>query len=327
MTKLPPEVPESLSAATPRNERDTSSDQKHHFIPCFYSKRWALKAGKLCEFSRPHDVLKPRRTSPKGTGYILGGYALRDVAPGDTNRLEEQFYKPVDTHAADALVRLESGIANDDWSPQFRGAWTKFLFSLLLRMPEDMAILEASYTRELACLTEQQEREYLARRMATWPPTLAEALAALNIDEVSGQSRELATRLMQNSRISKKLSMLHWATIDISSAARQLLTSDRPVQLSGQLGDERTELILPIGPERLFVAGSSASNVETIRQRGADRLVSRSNHAVTQAADRFVYGVDDSMLDFVRRNFRRARPKPLAQQLIEHVAAKRRPGD
>lgn len=271
-------------------------------------------------------MVKPRRTSPKGTGYVLGGYALNDVAPDQVNRLEEQFYKPVDTRAADALALIESGIDNGDWPPRLREAWTRFVFSLLLRMPEDMAILEASYTRELACLTEQQERDYAARRLPGWPPTMAAALAALNIAEVAGQSKELATRLMQNARVSEKISAMHWASIDTSSAARRLLTSDRPVQLNGQLGDDRTILILPVGPDRLFVAGWSALQVEAIRERGGDRLVSRSNQVVSQAANKFVYGVDDSMLEFVRRHFRRARPKPLAQQLIEHVAARRGSG-
>jgi len=178
--------------------------QDHHFIPCFYSKRWALSAGQLCEFSRPFTVVKPRRTSPRGTGYVTGGYALKDVAPGQVNRLEEQFYKPVDTRAADALALIEAGIANGDWLPRLREAWTRFVFSLLLRMPEDMAILEASYTREFALLTEQQERDYAARRLPSWPRTMAAALAALSIEEVAGQSKELATRLMQNTRISQK---------------------------------------------------------------------------------------------------------------------------
>lgn len=302
-------------------------NQDHHFVPRFYSKRWALDAGRLCEFSQPFDIIKPRRTSPKGTGYVPGGYALDDVEPAQVNRLEEHFYKPVDTRAADALALIETGIANEDWPPRLREAWTRFVFSLLLRMPEDMAILEASYTREFALLTEQQEWDYAARRLPNSPRTLALALAALNIEEVAGQSKELATRLMQNVRISDKISTMHWASIETSSAAWRLLTSDRPVQLNGQFGDKRTVLSLPIGPDRLFVAGWSAVQVAKIRQRGVNSLVSRSNQAVVQAADKFVYGVDDNMLDFVRRHFRRARPKPLSQQLIEYVAKKRGGGE
>ena len=299
------------------------NSQDHHFIPCFYSKRWALEKGMLCEFSRPYDTIKPRRTSPKGTGYVAGGYAMPDLTSDDVNRLEEQFYKPVDTRAADAMALLETGVDNSQIPQALREAWTRFVFSLLLRMPEDMAILEASYTREFALLTELQEREYAVRRRPEWPATLAEALKRLNVEEKAGQSKELATRLMQNARISKKLLELHWATINVSAAKRPLLTSDRPIQLTGQLGDRRTTLLLPIGPGRIFAGAWSETEIEVIRRRGPDRIVARSNQWVTRAADRFVYGVDDTMLEFVRHNFRRARPKPLVQQLVEYVAAKR----
>jgi len=300
--------------------------QDHHFIPCFYSKRWALSAGKLCEFSRKYKLVKPRRTAPKGTGYVPGGYAMEGVGSDEVNRLEERFYKPVDTRAAEALTFLEAGIDDGAWSPRLREAWTRFVFSLLLRMPEDMAILEASYTREFAQLTQKQERDYAARRLPGCPPTLEAALAALNIKEVAGQSKELATKLMQNKRISQKVSALHWTSVETSTASHRLLTSDRPVQLSGQLGDRRTTLILPIGPDRLFVGTWDASHTEAVVKRGADRLVHSSNQAVTRAADTFVYGVDDSMLEFIKKQYRRERPKPYSQLLMEYVAAKRAVG-
>ena len=303
-----------------------SAAQVHHFIPCFYSKRWALNAGNLCEFSKPYDLIKARRTSPKGTGYVRGGYALHNVALDEVNRLEERFYKPVDTRAADALALLEAGVSDSDWPPRLREAWTRFVFSLLLRMPEDMAILEASYAHELAYLTQQQEREYAVRRLRSWLPSLAAAIEMLNVEEAAGQAKEMATKRMQKSRISENMSALHWTTIDVYTANRALLTSDRPVQCNGKLGDRSTTLILPIGPDRLFVAAWSKSHLEMIRQRSPDRLVSRSNQAVARAADRFVYGVDDSMLGIVQKSFRRARPKPLAQQLVEYVAEKRRGG-
>lgn len=297
--------------------------QNHHFIPCFYSKRWALSAGKLCEFSRKYKVVKPRWTSPKGTGYVPGGYAVEGVASDKVNRLEEGFYKPVDTRAAEALTLLEAGIDDAAWSPRLREAWTRFMFSLLLRMPEDMAILEASYTREFAQLTQEQEHDYAARRLPGWPLTLKAALAALKIEEVAGQSKELATKLMQNARISQKMSALHWTSVETSTASHRLLTSDRPVQLRGRLGDRKTTLILPIGPNRLFVGAWSAAHTEAVIKRGADSLVRSSNQAVTRAADRFVYGVDDGMLDFVMKHYRRERPKPYSQLLVEYVAAKR----
>src|SRR5580692_1218431 len=45
---------------------------KHHYIPVFYSKEWAGPDGRLCEYSRPYDVVKPKRVHPDGTGYVRG---------------------------------------------------------------------------------------------------------------------------------------------------------------------------------------------------------------------------------------------------------------
>jgi hypothetical protein len=298
--------------------------QDHHFIPRFYSKRWA-RSGNLCEFSRPHDVVKPRRTSPKGTGYVSKLYSIDDDDEMRPNRLEEEFFKPVDTGAADALVLLEGDIANDAWPLRLRLAWARFVMTLLMRMPEDMATMEASYRKEFAYLTEEQERQWTARRKPHWPVTLEAALAGLDVKAAAGQAKEVATKLMQNERVTTKLAAMHWQAVDVSSARGLLLTSDRPVQLRSKLGEGTAQLILPTGPSRLFIAGGNRKQTADIVSRRPDQLVARSNRAVTEAAHQYVYGIDDSALDFVRRHFGRVRPKTLLQQVVEHVAAKRGP--
>jgi hypothetical protein len=41
---------------------------KHHFIPVFYTKEWGGPDGRVCEYSRPYDVVKPNcRLCPRGT--------------------------------------------------------------------------------------------------------------------------------------------------------------------------------------------------------------------------------------------------------------------
>jgi hypothetical protein len=161
--------------------------QDHHFIPRFYSKRWA-RSGILCEFSRPRDVVKPRRTSTKGTGYVSMLYAI-DNDETEPNRLEEGFYKPVDTCAADALALLEHDVANDAWPPRLRLAWARFVMTLLMRMPEDMALMEASYRKEFAYLTEEQERQWTAWRKPNWPVTLEAALTEQDVKAAASQPR------------------------------------------------------------------------------------------------------------------------------------------
>jgi len=46
-----------------------SKEGKHHYIPVFYLKQWAGVDGRVCEFSKPYDRVKPRRAHPDGTAY------------------------------------------------------------------------------------------------------------------------------------------------------------------------------------------------------------------------------------------------------------------
>jgi hypothetical protein len=48
--------------------------EKHHYIPQFYLNRWAGTDGRLCEYSRPYDIVKPKFVHPSGTGYERGLY-------------------------------------------------------------------------------------------------------------------------------------------------------------------------------------------------------------------------------------------------------------
>lgn len=303
--------------------------QDHHFAPCFYLRRWSSSSRKiLCEFSVPHDVVKPRRTSPSGTGYVTLLYGLDEEGLAERNRLETDFYRPVDTRAADALAAIEGGVDNAI-APVLRTAWTRFMMSLMMRMPADMATLARSYRVEFAHLTPWQKRRWAEVRRPGWPAKMSEAIERLTPGEAADQAKELATRLMENERITAALAAMHWRALDVSPAAHPLLTSDRPLRLSGILRDPRTELVLPIGPHRLFVAGHDRRHVDGIAARGADRLVARSNRAVVEAADDYVWGVDDGQLDFVRRHFGRNRPKSQLERLVEHMESKRggHPGD
>lgn len=77
----------NVSAAELVNSAAAGKDDKHHYIkhhyiPVFYSKRWTGQDGRLCEYSRPYKVVKPRRTFPDGTGYARGLYTLPDAPPG-----------------------------------------------------------------------------------------------------------------------------------------------------------------------------------------------------------------------------------------------------
>jgi hypothetical protein len=47
------------------------SSRKHHFIPAFYLKQWALNQDELIAWSKPHDTIIAQRRHPNATGFQL----------------------------------------------------------------------------------------------------------------------------------------------------------------------------------------------------------------------------------------------------------------
>ena len=58
---------------------------KHHYIPVFYLRQWTGADGRLCEFSKPYDRVKPRRVNPDGTAYVRGLNTVPGMAPEDAS--------------------------------------------------------------------------------------------------------------------------------------------------------------------------------------------------------------------------------------------------
>jgi hypothetical protein len=118
--------------------------KKHHYMPVFYRKRWAGADGRICEFSKPYEnTLKPKRVHPAGTGYVSSLYEMKGLKDELKDQFEALFLSPVDSKAADALSIMEKDDSAHIWNSEERSAWTRFLLSLLMRMPEDIRDLKA----------------------------------------------------------------------------------------------------------------------------------------------------------------------------------------
>ncbi len=112
---------------------------RHHYIPEFYLKQWADKEGRgqLVEYSKPwRDIVKPKRVYPKQTGFEDRLNELAGLPEDVRQRLETQFYSPVDSAAATVLKALKEG--QRKFNDREREAWSRFLTSLIVRNPENI---------------------------------------------------------------------------------------------------------------------------------------------------------------------------------------------
>jgi hypothetical protein len=163
-----------------------SKEGKHHYIPVFYLKQWTGADGRLCEYSRPYDRVKPRRVHPDGTGYIHGLYSIPGLPPELEQVVETKFMRTTDNYAALALRILLSG-ATLQFSQDVRSGWSRFISSLVMRNPESVerSMLAGKAVYDQA--REALEADYAKNRKATDPATYEE-YAARNSPNPAGRA-------------------------------------------------------------------------------------------------------------------------------------------
>lgn len=109
---------------------------------------------------------------------------------------------------------------------------------------------------------------------------------------------------------------MNWELVTVCDAPVPLLTSDYPVIRYKGLKDPDGLLMLPIGPQEFFVElncgriDMKACISDSIR---LGHFIESMNEYVVQHAVSYVYGSDDTQIDFVARHF------PTDQRRLESV--------
>lgn len=290
---------------------------KHHHLPVFYLKRWTGEDGRLCQFSRPRNEIVSRRRHPAQTGYVERLYELPGLPPEKAQRIEQGFMQRLDSLAAEALSMLEDGDPRIARQSKPRSAWSRFIMSLLMRTPEDIAALKSGIAEEWMRNIPQLEGKYAAERGAHHPATLEEYLAQRDPKDVERWAMSLAPYLIDHRKIGELLNNMRWLVRRIASDAGEFLTSDRPIIMSWTLTEQNAFLFLPINPKAMFVAVNDIETQRMVEERDPAEQVEAVNRYVAGRAVRFVYSRDDSVLNYVRQHMGTKPRKTLIEQLAE----------
>jgi hypothetical protein len=270
------------------------NDQHHHYIPVFYLTQWSDARRRLIEFSRqgPARAVKPRPTSPKGTGYEPGLYAIDDSDPLVVNAVETLFLKPADGLASDALKCF---LADSPFPrPQLRFSWARFVLSLMIRYPEAVAAMKKQ-------LRENVEKMYLEHRKTDEPKTFAEYEVQQGTrDEMGRIHGRLLMDLMQDSRMGRLIFGMHWGVLKCKNYTYNLLTSDRPIVSNIFSTLSAHHLCLPISPAHVFVACATQQAETEFMQLDPLDVMGTINDAVAQQAKKYVWSTDEKQLRFVK---------------------------
>ncbi len=291
----------------------------HHFLPQFYLRRWVGPDGRLCRFSKPYgDLTVAKRVSPKGTGGQGRLYSLTGAPADQTQRIEKGLMHSVDTLASDALSMLENGDPRLQHDAKYRSAWSRFVMSLMMRTPEDIAGLQQAIREEWARHMPGLVRKYEERRTPSDPPTFQEYLDRLNLADMRDWALQIGSALMDHQWIGNVLNNMRWFVRSIEGGDSQYLTSDRPVLMVDELASPEAFIMLPIGPARLFVAVHNVETQQRVEAVEPAQHIQGINIMAAGRAMEYVYGRDDSLRDFVQEHFGTRRRASLIDRLIAY---------
>ncbi len=190
---MPPSRPVVLEVA---RAMAANPPRKHHYAPIFYLKRGTGPDGKLEQFSRPNaSVVKVRRVYPAATGYSEDLYAMPGLPDHLVQHVEQKFMQEVDQGAAEALDLLEQSVVTN-WTTDLRSAWTRFIQSLQLRTPADIAGIKRRTEWEWNKTIPPLQAKYDAIRGPSDPEKLEEYLGKGDPLIVERIGMWMATRLI-----------------------------------------------------------------------------------------------------------------------------------
>jgi hypothetical protein len=273
----------------------------HHYIPVFYLKQWATpEKSRLFEFSRQYrGVVKPRPTSPTGTGYVPGLYRLHGLPEDLAEQVERDFMSFVDNLSNDALQIL-LGKSNRPMVGKVRSAWSRFITGILFRNPEHISRGRKEIEDEWLRDHETRRAEYEAWKTPEHPEFLEYI-----IQSTDRATMRLAQMIIDNKQMGTQLNAMRWFVVDTSDVGRPFFTSDRPTIFSNGLQGPDGHIALPISPHRLFVACNQQRQENLIRAIPRRELVKFVNRHIVRRAVKYAWNTDKDELAFVDKHLSR----------------------
>jgi hypothetical protein len=270
--------------------------KRSHYIPVFYLRQWAVESEKLCQFSRPHNRIVAKRKHPSGTGYQDNLYSLLNLPDELAHWVEDVFLKVADQEGSDALQELLKG--NIDLNPRLQSGWSRFMMSLLSRVPDKVATLRVMFDEEMLKQAPALEKAYDEFHASdTVLPS-----AARKAEELARETQfalgNLLKSVMDLEKVGNHFNHMPWCVLSLRNGRRNLLTSDRPIVLSNGLQNDDCYVLLPISPTKLFVAANDSVFLKNLSKQSSSDLTSWANRQVASQARRFIYGTDEFQINF-----------------------------
>lgn len=291
--------------------------QKHHFLPECYLKGWVAPNGRLIEYAQRYQGVKPRWTSPGGTGYMPNLYAMPALGP-QSDALETQLMSMIDSAAAIALEQMRRGASLSD---NARRDFAALLTTLLTRSPEAIDILKSRLEEWRRKDRPETQAIYEA---FVWRPGMPRRAAdqyaqTETPEEVQGFLADTLKAIFIHDRIIDFLARMTWQVLTLPQGAPALLTGDQPIIMTNGLEAKDSYLFLPLGPRHMFLATHSRLFAgRLIQGLGLVKLASESNARIVERARRFVFAQDGSQAALISQNFGVKRVQNIGEKIAKN---------
>lgn len=247
-----------------------------------------------------NGVINPKRVHPNATGFQRDLYRTEGVSPAEQQHLEKKFFAPIDTQASLALERILSR-DRSPWAEELRSAWTRYLLSLIFRVPSTIALVKKHVSDLWEIGVNDLRDDYAGRKGETDPDTFDEYMAQTHAAAPHIAATNLVTQLIDNENLGPTIFKMHWSSVDLSRSKQALLFSDRPLDRPYGLSHPEAYIAIPVSPTMLFVAANNPKLGDAVGGDNPTKIVKLMNKTVVSKASEYVWGKDDSQLNFVRK--------------------------
>lgn len=255
---------------------------KHHYVTQFLLSQWCRDDGRLAVYSRKNDQLVTDWLSPKHTGFERNLYSISALPANDQQWVERKIMsEQVDGPAASVFQRLLNGELSQLNSDE-RSAWVRFILAQWIRTPDAINSLRKNSEIALIAALEKDPEEYAEIRGDAPETTLVDWIEnhSPGLHEIVAMGRVLP-RLITDETAGNDIINMRWEVFHLLQDSIDLITSDQPVGRLEGLKSRDCLIVIPLGPQRLFVASYYDRG---LNRSNSNKLAKAVNKTMAQAA-------------------------------------------
>lgn len=267
-----------------------SIPREHHFLPQFYTARWA-SGGSVVRYvrPRPNAPLHGKTVVPKAIGKKRDLYAYSaGTTEEDRQRLEMQYFQQIDDRAAKALQKIDTDVPGSNID---KVGLVQFVLSLQHCSPSRIAYLKSELVGRMAGVADFNAHEPANRTM------------------IDDHVNDLLSEMISSENMISMVANMKVFRIDVHSK-HKLLTCDLPLMMSQGIAQPQGFLMFPYAPHRLAIFAHDAKVAKAFSTQEPDILAKGLNDAVVRQAREFIVAADDCSKRFVENRFLK-NPEPI----------------